>query len=145
MGQETVIDTTVLQKANAPITPSVRRGPSFAKRIKILEDIRRGVTVVLYSSRLIAEYQKQIPRPRNDYIKAFFEILADPRRSIRNWPRWTGSHMAKARKCRYPHEDRHVLRTAIRPDPSVIISEEARMLATDACVYREFRIHIRGL
>ena len=39
-------------------------------------------------------------------------------------------------------EDDHVLRTSITDGPSVIYGEEDRMLRTDACIHREFSVHV---
>ena len=112
----------------------------------MLERIQRGTLTLLMSSKLLAEYRRQVPSPRNDHIRAFFELvlIAAPTRCVWNWEkRWSGGQRAKARKCRYPEEDDHVLRTAIRPSASVIFTEEERILKADACIYRCFRVHIR--
>jgi hypothetical protein len=142
MAGECVVDTSVLQKANAPITSPTRERSKFARRIALLADIQAGRKTALYSRKLLAEYERKVAIPRNDFVRAFFEILAAPGRAIPNWPRWSGSTRAKARKCRYPHEDDHVLRTAVRPSGATIFSEEGRMLAADACIHRELGIHI---
>ncbi len=145
MADEIVVDTTVLQKANAPITaPGNLRG-DFAKRIEILRGIFRGDTTVLFSRRLVAEYRKQLPRPRNDFIRAFFEILSRQRNAVENYARWPGRLREKARRCRFPKEDDHVLRTAVRSTPTAVITEEGRMLAASDCIHREFRVRIRGI
>ena len=143
MVEECVIDTTVLHKANQPITTRPRKGSLFAKRIQLLNDIQKGKKAVLFSKQLLAEYVEQVRTPRNDYITAFFKILADPQGGILNYAQWPGRDREKARKCRYPKEDDPVLRTAIRPNASTIFTEEKRMLKADQCIYREFRVHIR--
>jgi hypothetical protein len=139
-----VIDTTVLQKANAPITRPSAPGSLFAKRIRLLQAISGGERTVLYSRRLLHEYRQHVQEPRNDFVRAFFEMLADPRGRIAvlNWARWPGRSREKARRCRYPSEDDHVLRTAIHEDPSTIVTEEKRMLRADECIYRAFQVHI---
>lgn len=142
---ECAIDTTVLQKTNAPITQP-RAGPQFRRRMTLLGRISDGEIVVLISSKLLQEYQRQIPLPRNDAIKLFFELLSSARsdRVVWSWkPRWSGADREKARDCRFPAEDDHVLRTAIRPRPSFIITEEYRMLTADDCIYRAFGVHIQ--
>jgi hypothetical protein len=145
MPEECVVDTTVLQKANAPITKPVARGSQFARRLAILRAILEGEIVALYSSRLVHEYEQHVKEPRNDFVRAFFELLDDVGRATYNWHRWTGAVRDKARKCRFPREDYHVLRTAIRGTPSAIITEEQRMVGTDACIYRELRVHVKGI
>ena len=149
MPEECVVDTTVLQKANAPITKPVARGSKFARRLAVLRGIREGRIVALHSPRLIQEYEEHVKEPRNEFVRAFFELLNNVGRATcnatYNWPPWTGAVKEKARKCRFPREDYHVLRTAIRGTPSTIITEEERMLRTDACIYRELRVHVRGI
>jgi predicted nucleic acid-binding protein len=143
--KECVIDTMILQKANAPLTRPPRERSFFRVRVGILNRILRGRLTVLVSAKLIVEYRKQVPSPRNDHIKAFFELLERGHRGsvILNWKkRWSGSDREKARGCRYPKEDDHVLRTAIRPSASYIVTEENRMLKSNMCIYRRFRVHI---
>ncbi len=146
MPKESAIDTTVLQKANAPITQPPREKRLFRKRIKLLSEIQAGRRTALISKQLLAEYVRKLPSPRNDYVKLFLELMANPdqNRCIFNCARWPGRDREKARKCRYPKHDDHVLCTAILPDSrtSTIITEEDRMLKADACIYREFRVHI---
>jgi len=102
---------------------------------------------VLVSHRLIAEYRAQIPTPRNDHVRAFFELLAAPpgRAVVWNWKTpWSGADREKAhRRCGFPKEDVHVLRTAIRTRRSFLVTEEQGILNTDKCIYRAFRVHIR--
>lgn len=143
--RECVIDTTVLQKANAPLCQSPSARSQFRTRLSLLEKIRKGTLIVLISPRLLHEYSQQVRSPRNDLIKAFFEILArrGPGGAVPNWHTpWGGSQRSKASKCRFPREDMHVLRTAVRPNRSWIVTEEDRMLRTDACIHREFSVHI---
>ena len=144
MARECVVDTTVLQKANAALTAPPREHALFRHRVRLLGHIRDGQLTVLMSDRLLAEYRRQVKSPRNDYIRAFFEILDDPTRHTRNWEkRWGGGRQEPARKCRYPEHDDHVLRTAIRPgNNTTIFSEDKRMLDADACIYGHFRVHI---
>jgi len=142
MPGECAIDTTVLQKANARILHPPRERSLFRKRIRLLDDLRRGKRTVLFSRQLLTEYEVKVKIPRNDYVRLFLEILADPRRGVYNWAKWPGRDREKARKCRYPVEDDHVLRTAIRPTASTIVTEERRMLGADECIYRAFRVHI---
>lgn len=144
MPPEWVIDTSVLQKANALLTQRPGDQSLFRRRIRLLDILRRGQATLLMSNQLLAEYRRQVRGPRNDFVRAFFEIAVDPNRRVFNWhKRWSGDR-DKARKCRYPVEDDHVLRTAIRPHSTTIFSEERRMLAADPCVYRTLRVHIRA-
>ena len=114
----------------------------FAKRIGLLEDIKKGKWTVLYSAKLVAEYVEHVKGLKNDFIEEFFAKLVNHRGAIRNYAAWPGRDREKARKCRYPEHDDHVLRTAIRPDSSTIITEEETMIRADACIYRNFGVHI---
>jgi len=142
MPQECAIDTSVLQKANATLEHPPRERSLFRRRLQLLDEIRRGVRVALISQRLLAEYRRQVRSPRNDFVRVFFEILADPDRRVLNYAPWPSAAREKARRCRYPIEDDHVLRTAIRPTRSMIVTEESDMLRADDCIYRAFRVHI---
>jgi predicted nucleic acid-binding protein len=144
---ECAIDTTVLQKANAVLAHEPRARRQFRVRLVLLRRIDERELVVLISKQLKHEYDKQVSKPRNDYVRAFLELLTSnrPGRVIVNWKkRWSGSDRDRAfRQCRFPPEDEHVLRTAIRGHPSFIVTEEGRMLVTDGRIYRHFRVHIR--
>jgi len=138
-----VIDTMVLRKANAKIDTAPRESSQFQKRINLLILLASGEMTVLYSERLITEYQQQVQEPRNDFVKAFLELLTHTT-SQPNWDEnWTVNKQ-KARHCRFPPEDDHVLRTAIHPDGSTIFSEEDRMLVTDACIHRTLDVHVKA-
>ena len=141
---ECVIDTTVLQKANAPLAHQPNPQALIRSRLDLLHRIRSGQLRPLISSRLLAEYRRQVPKPRNDTVKAFLELLDDPERSRLNWHTpWSGKYREWVAKCRYPQEDVHVLRTAYTPEnPTTVFGEEERMLKTDACIYRHFRVHL---
>jgi hypothetical protein len=96
------------------------------------------------SRQLLVEYRNQIREPRNDFVRAFFDLLSQEERVRWNWKqRWSGADREKARDCRFPEEDDHVLRTAILTDEkSLILSEEARMVAANGCIYKAFRVRI---
>lgn len=144
MVDECVIDTNVLQRANAPLIHEPREGSQFRRRLAILERISRGHLIVLWSRQLLAEYTRNIREPRNDQVRVFFEILDRPGRAIMNWyAPWSGNRVDMCRRCRYPEHDDHLLRTAIRPAPSTIFTEENALLGTGRCIYRRFRVRIR--
>jgi hypothetical protein len=137
-----VVDTGVLQKANAPLANYPREHTKFKRRLNLLSRLKQHELTVLTSKKLQAEYKRQVPKPRNDYIRAFFELLLSPGGAVLNWCRWSGSNRVHASACRFPREDYHVLRTAIHPAGSTILSEEDRMLVTDACIHRRLRVHV---
>jgi hypothetical protein len=138
-----VVDTVVLQSANASLAHEPKAGRKRRGRLRLLRTISDGMLVVLYSQRLIAEYRARVREPRNDHIRAFFELLTSER-AVPNWASLTGSeHDVALKKCRFPQEDLHVLRTAYCGDETTIFTEEARMLRTDRCIHREFSVHVR--
>jgi hypothetical protein len=142
---EAALDTTVLRRANVPLQGTRADATLMAKRLALLRRIRTNEINVLVSQRLIQEYSDQLKTYQNEFVKTFMELATQPdgRHVILNWKdRWSGGDRERAARCRYPHEDNHVLRTAIRPNPSMIYSEEHRMLRADACIYRVFRVHI---
>lgn len=142
MAEEVAIDTTVLRRANVPLTQDRASKGAMSRRVRLLERIRRRDFVVLMSQRLADEYLDQISERNNDYIVGFFELMLN-KQFVINWEgRWAGGKRALARRCRFPPEDDHVLRTAIRPHRTTIYTEERRMLDADGCIYREFRVHI---
>jgi hypothetical protein len=142
---EAALDTTVLQRANVELTPNREAASRLARRISLLRRISNGDLCVLISNRLAVEYSHQLRVIRNDVLKAFLELVTRPDGThvVFNWKTpWSGADRSRARGCRYPQEDDHVLRTAIRGEPTVIYTEEDRMLRANDCVYRQFSVHI---
>lgn len=144
--KEAVVDTTVLRKADVHLKPLEKRGALLAARLSLLKRINSKELAVLVSSRLIGEYLSQVAVGRNDVVKAFLELLTRPdgEYCIHNWPPWRGAERENAARCRFPPEDTHVLRTAMRGKQTVIFTEEARMLKADACVHRRFGVHVQA-
>lgn len=142
--RECVIDTVILQRANAPLAHQPGARSRFRHRIELLTKIRLGRLVVLYSEKLHQEYRGHVRQFRNEFVRTFFELLTSPGgRTILNWkPHWSPGEQATARNCRFPQHDDHLLRTAIRPTASLIITEDAPLLTTDSCIYRNFRVHV---
>ena len=146
MPPEVTLDTTVLRRANVELQGNRAAATLLARRLALLQRIRTRQICVLISSHLVEEYRQQLFPVQNDFVRAFIELATRPdgKHVVINWKvPWSGGDRSRARRCRYPTEDDHVLRTAIRDQPSVIYTEEGRMLNVDACVYREFRVHIQ--
>jgi len=142
MSDLVVVDTGVLQKANAPLANDAREISKFASRLRLLGRIRNGEFRVLISRKLMVEYRAQVREPRNDFVRSFFAVVDNPQTAVPNWCRWSGSIRSHAKKCRFPQEDYHVLRTAKCDLPSTILCEEHRMLVTDACIHRRLNVHV---
>ena len=142
-----VIDTVILQKANAPIIKKPRANSEFARRVSLLEKLARGTAFILYSPALLHEYGEHIKEPRNEFVKLFLELLASSKHAARNWHSpWSGGERARARGCRYPSHDDHLLRTAIRlAEGTTIYSEDRPLLRTNQCIYRTFRVRISSI
>jgi hypothetical protein len=146
MPDEVTLDTTVLRRANVALQGDRATANLLARRLTLLRRIRAKEICVLVSQNLIQEYSRQLLPFQNDFVRSFLELVSKPdgARVVVNWKvPWSGGDRSRARGCRYPAEDDHVLRTAIRNQPTIIFSEEDRMLRTDACIYREFRVHIQ--
>ncbi len=146
MASEAALDTTVLQRANVVIGPTKAGAALLSRRLTLLQFICQRQLCILISKRLAHEYVRQLKTIKNDFVKAFIELVTTPdgKHVILNWKtRWSGGDRGRARGCRYPAEDDHVLRTAIRGHPTTIYTEEGRMLNADACIYQEFRVHIK--
>jgi len=146
MPGEVTLDTTVLRRANVSLEGDRAAAALLSRRLSLLRQICSKKLCVLISSRLAQEYREQLTSIQNEFVRAFLELVTTPDGThvVMNWAaKWSGGERSRARGCRYPAEDDHVLRTAIRRQPTVIITEEGRMLRADACIYREFRVHIR--
>ena len=141
---EVVVDTTVLVGANSILTERPKSNSKFQRRLNLLTKIRKGSFAVLISEKLLQEYQEKIPMPRNDFVIAFFKII-DSKGAISNYSQWRHNDIAKARECRYPRHDDHILRTAWRDHPTTIVTEDGRMLGSGDCIYREFRVRIQDV
>jgi len=145
MPHEIAIDTVVLRKANVPLNQDRSQAARMVRRLGLLTRIQRKEVAVLISQSLLREYQRQVVSPMNEFVRVFLELLTTPDGThvIANWKTpWSHDVRAQARACRFPIEDDHVLRTAIRGHRTAIYTEEERMLLVDACIYRAFRVHI---
>jgi len=132
----------VLQKANAPLVRAPNTHALIRRRLALLTAIMQGGRRLLVSRRLLREYGEHVLVPRNDTIRAFFEIVTRGDRVVWNWPKWGGAEREVMGRCRFPREDEHVLRTAVRGTESTVFTEENRMLRTSACVHRRLRVRI---
>lgn len=138
----------VLQKANALLVKEPKAARRFAKRVRLLQGIQQGNWTVLYSDKLLAEYLRQVPSPRNDFVKAFLAIISNRAMGMtqKNWPRWPGGLRERMRNCRYPFHDEHVLRTAYTEGiRSTLVSEEQAILSSKKCILRVFDVAIRDI
>ena len=145
MPEEVAIDTTVLVGANIVQTPERAAATPQAARLALLQRIQDREAAVLISERLAAEYRKQITTYKNEFVRLFFELVTRPDGShvILNWRTpWGHAELARARSCRFPYEDLHVLRTAVRDGRTTMYSEEGRVLAAHPCIRKEFDVVI---
>ncbi len=140
-----VVDTRVLRGANAPLdTRKPKEHSIFARRLSLLDKIKKGKLVILISAKLAGEYSTKIPAPLNDYVKEFFASFDDPTKCEWNWcTPWGGDKKGAVRECRFPFHDVHLLRTAVRSGGSTICTEESALINTDGCIHRRLRVHVR--
>lgn len=146
MADRCVVDTCILQKANAMITVEPGAYSDFRRRVALLLTFVNGTNIALFSDAIVREYEERVKEPRNDYVRLFFELVTAPGSgAMASWaPRWRGDRDV-ARRCRFPKHDDHLLRTAVPKAPAVIYTEEAALVRTDACVHRRLQVHILPL
>jgi hypothetical protein len=139
-----VVDTVVMQSANAPLDTAPTEGRTIVRRLELLRRISRGEIQLLWSKRLLKEWADHVPEPRNDFVRAVLELLTNGH-GQHNWRTpWTGGIRADIAECRYPGHDSHLLRTAILDDDrSYLVTEENRLSTCRACVSRKFNVSIR--
>jgi hypothetical protein len=144
---EAAIDTTVLRRANVVLAGNRAAAKLMARRLSLLQRIEAKQVTALISNPLVHEYLEQLRPLQNEFIRTFLELVTNPggKHAVMNWKvSWSGGDRDRARKCRYPAEDDHVLRTAIRGEPTTIFTEENRMLQAGYCVYQEFNVRIQA-
>jgi hypothetical protein len=140
------VDTTVLQKANASIVNAPHENRLFFLRISLLTRFVNEEMIALWSPRLHAEWKEKLKEPRNEFTKAFFEIITSDKALLNYAKPWGGSEMQRMTKCRYPRHDIHLLRTAfIKEERTHLVTEENPILLTATCVKREFDIAIKDI
>lgn len=145
MKTKVAVDTNVLLRANAPITTE-KQGREFALRLKLLSRFQDKEIFPLWSPQLAAEWATHVKEPRNDYIRAFFELMVDTSDGFNYATPWGGSEKQRMSKCRFPKHDLHLLRTAyLKVRTSHIVTEEGPVLGTATCVKHEFDVHIKNI
>src|SRR6266516_5070003 len=145
MPEELAIDTSVLVRANITLTPERSAATLQAARLSLLRRVQSRQAAVLISERLAAEYGHRITTYKNDFVRLFFELVTQPDGThiIMNCRTpWGHAELARADACRFPVEDRHVLRTAVRASRTTIYSEEGRVLAAHPCIRKAFDVVI---
>jgi hypothetical protein len=135
----------VLRAANVRVTRKHVTTGRLPARLELLTRINSGQMLLLTSEKLLHQYNMHVRPPYWDYIKLFFEVIIGQARSTPNWTiPWSTGRQADARKCRFPSHDDLLLRTAILPNQeTVIFTEEAKLISTDACIHRRFGVHVR--
>ncbi|MEK6676605.1 MAG: hypothetical protein AABZ47_13250 [Planctomycetota bacterium] len=142
---ECVVDTTVLQKANAPITDAKKQGKLFRQRLAVLNAINGSKLIALFSERLMQEYREHVHEPRNLVVTEFLNLISSPRpgKALKNYKTpWSGQDRSNVKMCRFPSHDVHVLRTAVRPNRTLLITEDGPMLKSADCILRRFDVKI---
>lgn len=141
-----VVDTDVLHHANQHFAAKdLKRRRALARRVQLLVEINRGERVLLTSKPLVDQYTRHLRPPFNDFVQMFLDLATRPAAHVRsNWANLSGSQRDQAlNACRFPREDLFLLRTAYG-EKSVIFSEENRVVITDRCIHRYFRVHVEN-
>lgn len=135
-----VVDTTVLQKANAAITVAPGAGKEIQDRFRLLQRIQSGELQPMYSKKLEGEWRTKVKEPRNDFVQAFYALVVNGVAEF-NWAHWRGSDDDRLAKCKFPMEDKHLVRTAVRDgERTYVVSEEERVTRGAKCVQRCFNV-----
>jgi hypothetical protein len=141
-----VVDASVVHFANGDIAGR-RPGNLFDRRLRVLEQVVRGVRRLRYNPKLLGEYAQLVRVHRNDVVEALFILLDDTSRAVfvrRNT--LSGQHHATAtEKCRWPSHDQHLLAAALGgDDPAVVVTEE-RLNRCAAAILAKFAIRVEYL
>ena len=137
-----VVDTNVLHHANRRIANG--QSAKLRKRIALLTESVAGRVTLLISKALMNDYSQHLRPPFNDFVQAFWDAATRPAPNVRrNWRKLSGAERDRARwTCRFPQHDLFLLRTAYGEE-SVIYSEEQALVATDGCIHKFFKVHVR--
>lgn len=140
---DSVLDATVVAFANGDIAAR-RPGNVFDRRLAAIEQVAHGRRRLRYNQKLLGEYQQVIQERRNDVIDLFFSVLADRSFRVRANTLSRQDH-AKAKKCRWPSHDQHLLAAAVGGDRPTIFVTESRHAACAAKILSCFGVHIADL
>jgi hypothetical protein len=138
-----VLDASFVGMANDEID-NLEPGSILDRRISIICEIKNGSYTVRYNSRLLGEYNNLVKVHRNDWIAVFFQILADGATFV-NRNNFNAAELAKARKCRWPLHDQHVLVAAINGTKSIVFVTESTLGRSAAKVLQHFRVRIKHI
>jgi hypothetical protein len=140
---DSVIDTSVVSMANGQIAGR-RQGNALDRRLLAIEDVAYGRRRMRYNPRLLVEYRRIVRIYRNDVIELFFTALTERAVFV---PRNTLSRQdnAKARKCKWPGHDQHLLAAAVGGIQPTIFVTEADLHACAASVLAYFAVHVEQL
>jgi hypothetical protein len=140
---DSVIDTSVVSMANGQIAGR-RRGNVLDRRLSAIEDVAYGRRRLRYNPKLLVEYQRIVRAYRNDVIELFFIALTERAVFVR---RNTLSRQdnAKARKCKWPGHDQHLLAAAVGGIQPTIFVTESHLHACAASVLACFAVHVEHL
>jgi len=140
---DSVIDATVVAFANGNIAAR-KQGNAFDRRLEAIEQVVNGQRRLRYNSKLLREYQNLIQEHRNDVIDLFFIVLADRAVLVRG-NTLSRQHYGRARTCRWPAHDQHLLAAALGGDEPTIFVTEARLAQCAAQILARFTIRVVDL
>jgi hypothetical protein len=141
---DSVLDATVVAFGNGDIAAR-RPGNLFDRRLTAIEQVASGLRRLRYNTRLLGEYTQLIQERRNDVIELFFTALDDERSVLVKRNTLSRQDYARARKCRWPTHDQHLLAAAVEGNDPTIFVTESRHVQRAAKILTCFAVHIVDL
>jgi len=140
---DSILDATVVAFANGNIAARAK-GNAFDRRLAAIEQVAYGHRRLRYNQKLLREYQQVIKEYRNDVVDLFFTVLTDRSILVRT-NTLSRQDYARAKKCRWPSHDQHLLAAAMGGDEPTIFVTESRHAVCAAKILARFGIHITDL
>jgi hypothetical protein len=138
---ECVFDTSFVRLANDSLFGE-KRGNLLNRRLTPLRQAVAAKSHLRYNRKLLGEYSMQIRERHNDVVEQFFALLDSPQATLVRKNALSRQDNAKARLCRWPVHDQHVLAAAIGGDDVVIHVTEGALGACSKAVKRVFGFQI---
>jgi len=136
-----VLDTTVVACANCDLRARTQ-GNSLNRRAALIERCVTGSLRVLYNKVLLQEYKNHIREHRNDLIESFFAVLDSATAFLVRRSTLSRQDYNRARACRWPSHDQHLLAAALGGvRASIYVTEQALSRCAES-IRREFRVRV---
>lgn len=140
---ECVFDASVVGYANNPLEVSViESGVSLVQIVDALESVVIGHRRLRCNPKLLTEYSRLLRVKRNDLIEQFVALLDSPQTIMLKSSSLRNHEKVKAKNCKWPSHDQHVLAAAIGGTDVAIYVTEAFLGGCAEKVWRIFRIRV---